>query len=62
VNTGGGAGGSTVGTAPATGATSKGGCSCRLGSYASGPSDAAIFALGLLLVLGVRRNRRKQKS
>jgi sialate O-acetylesterase len=51
-----------AGATPATGAASKGGCSCRLESGASGWADTAVFAFGLLLLLGARRNGRKQRS
>ena len=62
-----GAGGSSVaastgGTLPVSGTTDNAGCSCRLGSRASRLSDTAAFVLGVLLVLGARRNRRKQRS
>ena len=52
------ASGGTTG-APGTGDTGKGGCSCRMGSRASGLPDTAALALGVLLVLGARRRRRK---
>jgi hypothetical protein len=48
-------------TAQATGATKESGCSCRLASRPGGLSDTAACALGLLLVLGARRNRRRSR-
>jgi sialate O-acetylesterase len=48
-------------TAQATGATKESGCSCRLASHPSGLSDTAAFALGVLLVLGASRNRRRSR-
>jgi sialate O-acetylesterase len=53
---------STVSTAPATAATSNGAGSCSLGSRTSGSSDIAALALGVLLVLGARRNRQRRRS
>jgi len=47
----------TGGAAGATGSTDKGGCSCRMGSRASGLADGAALALGVLLMLGARRRR-----
>jgi sialate O-acetylesterase len=40
-------------------AAHQGGGSCRMGSRASGLSDTAAFALGLLLVLAARRKQRR---
>ena len=48
-----------VDTAGTTVAAHQGGGSCRMGSRASGLSDTAAFALGLLLVLAARRKQRR---
>jgi sialate O-acetylesterase len=61
-NTGGTTAVPPVDAAGTTVATNKGGGSCRMGNRASGLSDTAALALGLLLVLAARRNRRKQGS
>ena len=52
----------TVDAPPTTGSTNKGGGGCRMASRASGFTDTAVVALGLLLVLGARRDRRKQRN
>ena len=57
-----GAAGSTGSSGPSTGSADNGGCSCRLTNRASGLADTAVFALGTLLLLGARRNRRRPKG
>ena len=44
-----------------TGTTDKGGCSCRLAGRPSGLASTTVLALGVLLVLGARRTRRKSR-